>query len=45
MAELHRLLPKAELHVIGHARHGLPFSHARQCAELLRSFLDSRRAG
>ena len=28
MAELHRLLPNAELNVIGHARHGLPFSHA-----------------
>jgi len=41
-AELHRLLPNAELHVIGHARHGLPFSHARQCARILRSFLDSR---
>jgi pimeloyl-ACP methyl ester carboxylesterase len=41
-AELHRLLPNAELHVFGHARHGLPFSHARQCAGILRSFLDAR---
>jgi pimeloyl-ACP methyl ester carboxylesterase len=45
MAELHRLLPDAELNVIGHARHGLPYSHAEQCASLLRTFLDSRAAG
>ncbi len=42
MAELHRLLPDAVLNVIGPARHGLPFSHAAQCAALLRSFLDRR---
>ena len=42
MAELHRLLPDAELNVIGHSRHGLPYSHASQCAPLLRAFLDSR---
>lgn len=41
-AELHRLLPNAELHVFGHARHGLPFSHGKQCAAILRSFLDNR---
>jgi pimeloyl-ACP methyl ester carboxylesterase len=45
MAELHRLLPNAELNVIGHARHGLPYSHAKRCASLLRTFLDSRTAG
>jgi pimeloyl-ACP methyl ester carboxylesterase len=45
MAELHRLLPNSELNVIGHARHGLPFSHAKRCASLLRTFLDSRTAG
>jgi pimeloyl-ACP methyl ester carboxylesterase len=45
MAELHRLLPNAQLNVIGHARHGLPFSHAKQCASLLRTFLDSRTGG
>ena len=45
MADLHRLLPDARLSVIGHARHGLPFSHASQCASLLATFLDSRRAG
>jgi pimeloyl-ACP methyl ester carboxylesterase len=42
MAELHRLLPDAELNVIGRSRHGLPFSHAAQCASLLRAFLDRR---
>lgn len=42
MAELHRLLPDAVLNVIGAARHGLPFSHAAQCAALLRAFLDRR---
>ena len=45
MADLHRLLIDAQLTVIGHARHGLPFSHAQQCAALLRTFLDSRGAG
>lgn len=42
MAELHRLLPDAELNVIGHSRHGLPYSHAQRCASLLRTFLGSR---
>lgn len=41
MAELHRLLPASQLHVFGHARHGLPFSHDRACAARLRSFLDA----
>ena len=42
MAELHRLLSNSELNVIGHSRHGLPYSHAGQCAALLRTFLDLR---
>jgi pimeloyl-ACP methyl ester carboxylesterase len=42
MAELHRLLPDAELNVIGHSRHGLPYSHATLCASLLRAFLDRK---
>lgn len=42
MAELHRLLADAQLNVIAHSRHGLPFSHAPRCAALLRTFLDSR---
>ena len=42
MAELHRLLPDADLNVIGHSRHGLPYSHATFCASLLRAFLDRK---
>lgn len=42
MAELHRLLPNAELNIFGHARHGLPFSHGSQCASALREFLERR---
>jgi pimeloyl-ACP methyl ester carboxylesterase len=45
MAELHRLLPDAELNVIGRSRHGLPYSHASLCASLLRTFLDSHARG
>ena len=44
-AEMHRLLPNAELNVFGHARHGLPFSHGARCAALLRSFLDRPHRG
>lgn len=40
MVDLFDRLPDAELNVIGHARHGLPFSHAARCAGLLRDFLD-----
>ncbi|HEY0184651.1 MAG TPA: alpha/beta hydrolase [Rhodopila sp.] len=39
MASLRDLVPDARLHVIGHARHGLPFSHATACAELLAEFV------
>ena len=45
MAELHRLLPTSRLQIFNHARHGLPFSHAKECAAVFRSFLDSFRAG
>ena len=44
MVELHRQLPDAELNVFGHARHGLPFSHAIQCSAGLRDFLARRDA-
>jgi pimeloyl-ACP methyl ester carboxylesterase len=44
-AEMHRLLPNAVLNVFGPARHGLPFSHGKQAASLLRSFLDARHRG
>lgn len=39
MADFQARVPDGRLHVIGHARHGLPVSHARVCAELLRGFL------
>jgi len=44
MAALHSGLPDSELNVFGRSRHGLPFSHAAQCAQALRTFLDSRQA-
>lgn len=36
---MHKLLPRGELAVIPHSRHGLPFSHARECAEAVLAFL------
>lgn len=42
MADLLARLPDARLNVYAHARHGLPFSHAAECSQALRSFLDSR---
>lgn len=44
-AQLHAGLPDAELHVLGHARHGMPFSHGRECAAVLRGFLHRRFPG
>ena len=44
MAALHEGLSDSELNVFGRSRHGLPFSHAAQCAQALRTFLDSRKA-
>jgi pimeloyl-ACP methyl ester carboxylesterase len=40
MADLKARLRDARLQVFAHARHGLPFSHARECASTLRAFLD-----
>lgn len=42
MADLRERLRDARLHVIGRAKHGLPFSHARRCAAVLRGFLHER---
>jgi len=39
MAALRHLVPGARLHVVGNARHGLPFSHASLCADLFAAFL------
>ena len=43
MVAMHAALPDSRLQVFAHARHGLPFSHARQCAESLKEFLESVR--
>ena len=40
MAELKRALPDARLQVFAHARHGLPFSHAAECAAAVAEFID-----
>ena len=40
MADLHAHIPNAQLKVFPDAKHGLPFSHARECAQALRIFLD-----
>jgi len=40
MADLKSRLADARLQVFAHARHGLPFSHAKQCAQTLRRFLE-----
>ena len=39
MAELKRALPDARLQVFAHARHGLPFSHAAECAATVAGFI------
>lgn len=42
MASMRAAIPDAELHVIGHSRHGLPLSHGEACARLLADFLSRR---
>ena len=42
MAEMHSKLTDSEFHVFNHARHGLPFSHATECAKILHEFLERR---
>lgn len=39
MADLRARLKNARMQVFQRAKHGLPFSHAKQCAEALRAFL------
>jgi pimeloyl-ACP methyl ester carboxylesterase len=39
MVALRDLVPRARLHVMGNARHGLPFSHAPLCAQIFAGFL------
>ena len=45
MAAFRDLVPDARLHVIGHAKHGLPFSHAGVCARLLADFIQQPFSG
>jgi pimeloyl-ACP methyl ester carboxylesterase len=42
MAEMHSKLPNSEFQVFNHARHGLPFSHAKECAQVMLEFLERR---
>ncbi len=44
MADLHALIPGAQLRIFPHAKHGLPFSHAGECSQALRTFLDALAA-
>jgi pimeloyl-ACP methyl ester carboxylesterase len=43
MAEFKAGLRDSRLRVFAHARHGLPFSHAQECATELRTFLEDAR--
>ena len=40
MVDMHHAIPGSQLQVFPRARHGLPFSHARECAQAMRRFLD-----
>ncbi|MSQ20786.1 MAG: alpha/beta hydrolase [Betaproteobacteria bacterium] len=42
VVDLHQRLPGSSFNVIGHSKHGMPFSHARECATKLREFLDAK---
>ena len=42
MADLNDKLPDSRLQVFANAKHGLPFSHATQCAQLYAQFLAER---
>jgi pimeloyl-ACP methyl ester carboxylesterase len=44
MVDLYRRLGNARLQIFPNARHGLPFSHAKACAQALRGFLAEARA-
>ena len=39
MASMRAAIPDSELQVFAHAKHGLPLSHGRECAQVLRDFL------
>jgi len=42
MHQMHDAIPDSEIQVFAHTRHGLPFSHGRQCAQVLADFLQRR---
>jgi len=42
MASMRALIPNAELQVFAHSKHGLPLSHGRACAQVLKEFLERR---
>jgi pimeloyl-ACP methyl ester carboxylesterase len=44
MTAMRKQIPGAELQVFAHSRHGLPLSHARACARVLKEFLGRRVA-
>ncbi len=44
MVNMHHALPDSRLQVFAHAKHGLPFSHAKECARALREFLQAPRS-
>lgn len=43
MTAIRRLVPDSRLQVFARGKHGLPVSHAKECAALLRRFLDEPR--
>ena len=45
MADLRERLADAQLRVFARARHGLPFSHAGECARELVGFLEALPPG
>ena len=42
MASMRAAIPSAELQVFAHAKHGLPLSHGRECAHVLKEFLQRK---
>jgi pimeloyl-ACP methyl ester carboxylesterase len=44
MVDMHHAIPDSRLQVFPRAKHGLPFSHARECSVVLRAFLDGTLA-
>ena len=45
MVDMHHAIPGSRIQVFPRAKHGLPFSHAHECATALRTFLDGLGTG